>query len=105
MRGSRFVERSLQFGSALQDAEDELVALLAVLAEQCLEILDRWRLEGLEAVALVDRGDRLDHEAPAADVAGQEVAHPARGLGGGFGHRYGSPGRSAALGGLYVTRP
>jgi hypothetical protein len=40
--------------AALEDLEDELIALVAVLAQQRLEVLDRRRLERLEAVALVD---------------------------------------------------
>src|SRR6185436_4975529 len=83
----RPLQRTLELRATLQDPEDELIALLAVLAEERLEVLDRGRLERLEAVAFVDRSDGLDHEAPATDVAGQEVAHPARGLGGGFRHR------------------
>ena len=67
--------------AALQDLEDELVALFAVLSQQRLEVLDRRRLDRLEPVALVDARHHGDHVLPAADVVGQEVAHPARGLG------------------------
>ena len=96
----RPVEGTLQLRAALEDAEDQLVALLAVLAEERLEVLDCRGLERLEAEALVDRGNRLDHEAPAADVAGQEVAHPARGLGGGFRHQSVDPGPTTRRSGL-----
>ena len=46
--------------AALQDLEDELIALVAVLADQRLEVLDRGRLERLEAVALEDLADDAD---------------------------------------------
>src|SRR5262249_4918481 len=66
--------------AALEDLENELVALLAVLAEQGLQVLDRWRLERLEAVAFVDTLDDADDVLPPPGVLGQEVAHPARWL-------------------------
>ena len=40
--------------AALENLEDELVAFLAVLAEQCLDVLGGRRLERLEPVAIVD---------------------------------------------------
>jgi hypothetical protein len=40
--------------SAFQNLVNELVAFVAVLAEQGLDIFDRRRLERLEAVARVD---------------------------------------------------
>ena len=64
--------------AALEDLEDELVALVAVLAEQRLEVLDRRRLERLEAVALVDALDDADDVLAAPHVFRQEVAHAAR---------------------------
>ena len=60
--------------AALEDLENELVALLAVLAEQRLDVLERRRLERLEAVALVDIAHHADHMFPAPDVVGEEVA-------------------------------
>ena len=66
--------------AALQDLEDELIALVAVLAQQRLEVLDGRRLDRLEPVALVDARHDAHHMLPAADVVGQEVAHPARGF-------------------------
>ena len=67
--------------AALQDLENELVAFLAVLAEQRLDVLERRRLERLEPVALVDVADDADDVLAPADVVGQEVARAARGLG------------------------
>jgi len=67
--------------AALENLEDELVALFAVLPEQRLDVLHRRRLEGLEAVLLVDPGDHADDVLAAADILGQEIAHPARGAG------------------------
>ena len=72
--------------AALQDLENELVAFVAVLAQQRLEVLHRGRLDRLEAVALVDARHHRHHVLPAADVVGQEVAHPARGLGSSAAH-------------------
>ena len=46
--------------AAREDLEDELVALFAVLAEQRLDVLERRRLERLEAVALVDVAHDVD---------------------------------------------
>src|SRR5690606_8300400 len=65
--------------AALQDLEDQLIAFLAVLAEQRLDVLDGGRLERLEPVALVDAADDADDVLPPTDVGRQEVAHPARG--------------------------
>ena len=58
------------------------------LPEQGLEVLDGGRLERLEAVALVDARDHVDDELTPPDVVREEVAHPARGLGGGHGFGY-----------------
>src|SRR5262249_10937966 len=66
--------------AALQDLENELIAFLAILAEQCLEIFDSRRLQGLEPVALVHTSDHPDDEFASADVVGQKVAHPPRRL-------------------------
>ena len=60
--------------AALQDLENELVALLAVLAEQRLDVLERRRLERLEPVALVDAADDADDVLAPADVVGKKVA-------------------------------
>ena len=67
--------------AAFEDLEDELVALFSILAEQRLDVLDGRRLERLEAVALVHRGDHIDDVLPATDVLRQEVAHASRGAG------------------------
>src|SRR5262249_52055131 len=50
--------------AALENFENELVAFFAVLAEQRLDVLECRRLEGLEAVALVDVADDADHVLP-----------------------------------------
>jgi hypothetical protein len=63
--------------AALQDLEDELVALLAVLAEERLDVLDGRCLERLEAVALVDGPDDADHVGAATNVGRQEIPHAA----------------------------
>src|SRR5262249_48319134 len=63
--------------AALQDLENQLVAFFAVLAEQRLDVLERRRLERLEAVALVDVADNVDHVLPPADVVRKKVAGPA----------------------------
>ena len=46
--------------AALEDLEDEPVALFAVLAEQRLDVLDGRRLERLEPVPLVDVRDDVE---------------------------------------------
>ncbi len=64
--------------AALEDLEDEAVALFAVLAEERLDVLDGRRLDGLEPVALVHVGDDADDVSAPPHVGGQEVAHAAR---------------------------
>ena len=64
--------------AAAQDLENELVALLSVLPRERLDVLERWRLERLEAVPLVHAADDVDDVLAAADVAGKEVACAAR---------------------------
>jgi hypothetical protein len=63
--------------AALQDLENELVALFAVLAEQRLDVLERRRLERLEAVALVDVADDAASRIRAPDVVGRKSRVPA----------------------------
>ena len=60
--------------AAAEDLENELVAFLAVLAEQRLDVLERRRFERLEPVALVDAPDDADDVLAPADVVGEEVA-------------------------------
>ena len=67
--------------AALEDLEDELVALFAVLPEQRLDVLDCGGLERLESVPLVDALDNRDDILAAPHVLRQEVAHAARRLG------------------------
>ncbi len=78
--------------AAAQDLENELVAFLAVLAEQRLDVLERRRLERLEPVAFVHVAhDADDVLAPASSLA------ESRGFSAG---RTGSP----AVGGLVDIR-
>src|SRR5207245_255644 len=79
-------EREVRFPArlvlaALQDLENELVALFAVLADQRFDVLERGRLQRLEAVALVHTTDDPEDMLAAADVVRQEVAGAARGFG------------------------
>ena len=69
--------------ATLQDLEDQPVAFFAVLAREGLDVLDRRRLERLEAVALEHPGDDAYDVLAPANVGRQEVAHAARRLGGG----------------------
>ena len=64
----------------LEDFEDELVALLAVLPHQGLYVLDRGRLKGLEAVTLVSLLDDAHDVLAPPNVRGEKVAHAARRL-------------------------
>ena len=68
--------------AALEDLEDQLVAFLAVLPEQRLDVLERRRLERLEAVPLVHVPDHADDVLAAPDVVRQEIARAGWGLGG-----------------------
>jgi hypothetical protein len=74
-------EGALERLAAPQQAVDEPLALLAVLAEQRREVLDRRRLDRDEAVALVHVLHDPDDVTAADDVGGKEVARPARRLG------------------------
>jgi hypothetical protein len=78
-------QREIRFAAglvfaALQDLENELVALFTVLADQRFDVLERRRLERLEAVPLVDTADDPDDVFAPADVRRQEVARSARRL-------------------------
>ena len=73
--------------AALEDLEDQLVAFLAVLPEQRLDVLERRRLERLEAVALVHTSNDVDDVFPPTDVIGKKVAGSARRLGRHVGRR------------------
>jgi cysteine synthase len=73
------LQHAAQRLAAVEHAEDELVALVAVLAHQRLEALHGRGLEGVEAVPAVDAADDVEDVLAAPHVAGQEVA---RALGG-----------------------
>ena len=66
--------------ASLEDLENQLVAFVAVLPEQRLDVLERRRLERLEAVPLVHLPDNPDDVLTSSDVVGQEIARPARWL-------------------------
>ena len=63
--------------AALQDLEDEAIALFAVLAKQRLDVLERRRLERFKPVALVDVAHDAHDVLALADVVRQEIACPA----------------------------
>jgi hypothetical protein len=64
----------------LEDFEDELIALFAVLPQQRLDVLDRRGLQRLKPVALVHPLDDADDILAPANIRGEKVAHPARRL-------------------------
>ncbi len=66
------------FFTALEDAENQAVALLAVLPHQRVDVLGRWRFERFEPVTLVHAGDDAHHVLAPADVVGKKIAHPTR---------------------------
>ena len=66
--------------AALEDLEDELVALFAVLPEERLNVLERRRFERLESVPLVHLADDTNDVLPPSDVVGQKVTGTAGGL-------------------------
>ena len=75
------LQRLLQLLTPGEDAEDELVALVAVLAEQRVEPLEGRRVHPREAVRLEHLADRRHGPMAAGDLVGEEVARPARGVG------------------------
>ncbi len=66
--------------AALEDFEDELIAFVAILAHQGLDIFDRGSFQGLEPVALIHFLDHADDVFAFAHVGRQKVAHAARWL-------------------------
>ena len=62
-----------------QHLEYELVAFLAVLTGERLDILERRRLERFEPVSPVGPLDDADNVLAPPHVVGKEIAHPARG--------------------------
>ena len=67
--------------AALQDLENELVALFAVLAEKRLDILERGSLERLETISLVHVSNDTDDVFPPAYLIREIVARATRRLG------------------------
>ena len=66
--------------AALEDLEDELIALFAVLPHERVDVLGSGCLERLESIALVDTLDDADDVFTATHVFREKVAHPARGF-------------------------
>ena len=64
-----------------QDLENQLVALLAVFAEERLDVLERRRLERLEPVLLVHTPHDADDMLAPADIVRQKIARSPGGLG------------------------
>src|SRR5258705_356182 len=60
--------------AALEDLENQLVAFVAVLAEQRLDVLERGRFERLESVALVHFADHTNDVLPPPHVVGEKVS-------------------------------
>ena len=54
--------------AALQNLENELVAFIAVLADERLDILERRRFQRLEPIAFVDADHHAHHVFPASNV-------------------------------------
>jgi len=67
--------------AAFQNLENEFVALFAVLAEQRLDVLERGRLERLEAIAFVHSTNDIDHMPTTPNIVGKKIASTARRLG------------------------
>ncbi len=77
--GQVVAQRQIRFAALLvlaaaQDLENQLVAFLAVLAEQRLDVLERRRLERLEPIAFVHTADDPDDVLAPADVVGKKIA-------------------------------
>ena len=63
--------------AAAQNLVNQLVALLAVLAEQRLDVLEGGRLQRFEPVVLVYVAHDADDVLAPADVGRQKIARPA----------------------------
>ena len=59
--------------AAAEDLEDQLVALVAVLAREGLHALEGRRLQRLEPIPLEDVADRREYVLPYPQVARQEI--------------------------------
>ncbi len=66
--------------AALEDLEDQLVAFLAVLPQQRLNVLEGGRLERFEPVLLVHVADDTNHVFATAYLVWKEIACSARGF-------------------------
>jgi hypothetical protein len=60
--------------ASAEDLEHQLVGLIAVLAEQDVDALERRRLQRLEAVAGEDRAQHAERRLAFLVVGGEEVA-------------------------------
>ncbi len=67
--------------SATQHLENELVAFLAVLAGQRVDVLERRRFQRLEPIPPVGLLDDPDDVLAPPEVLGKEIAHATRGPG------------------------
>ena len=66
--------------AAAQDLEDELLALVPVLAHEDVEALERGGAERLEAVASEHRADQGERPLPGLELAGKKVTGTRRGI-------------------------
>src|SRR5207248_11396690 len=66
--------------AAPKDLEDQLVALVAVLAHEHVQPLERGRGERLEAVPCEHRPDQGERPLAGLVLAGEEVTGPRRGI-------------------------
>src|SRR5581483_7520234 len=78
-------QRAIQLLAALEHAEDQLVAFIAVLAQQGVQALQGRRLQRLEAVRLIDVFYHRDYIIASQYLQRQEVARAAERRG--IGHR------------------
>ena len=78
-------EREIRFPAglvlaALQNLENELVALVTIFAKQRLDVLERRRFERLEAISLVHIAHDADNVLPPAYFLWEKIARPSRWL-------------------------
>src|SRR5262245_60892291 len=66
--------------AASQNLENELVAFVAVLSEQGLDVFERRRFERLESVCLEHTSNDTRDVFPASNVLGKKIARSARRL-------------------------
>ncbi len=84
--GRVVLQRFLQLAAPLQYAEDQLVALFTILAQQRRQAFHARRLQRLKAVALIDALDHADDIVALQHLSRQKVAHTAERGSVEFGH-------------------